>query len=587
MTYIGASNNNNTLLEQLDWAYLVCRLGGATSTECPTQAVPVGSGAGVAAGPRFVISGVTNGTVAGTRVLESFFSTDMLPTPLSPSSPYRLVYRNGTTILANLGLPVQTESAHAHDDDGPVPPALTLFSGAFDFQTAATRIELWNGNPGTGTLLYSRDRTGAPVLSSLSVASSGGGAANYTNDAVDVDFAPALSADGRWIAWAAFIPTEGTPSITIRVAPVDDVSQQVRLMSGVDEVDSADPAWCADGSRLAYTDPIDGGVWTVSLEIVGSAASFGTPALLYDAAAPGHFDASRPTWSPDCAQLAFEADNDIWRIDANGDNLVALTDDDASHDPSWSPDPSDNRVAFVHETSAGFAPVAAGGPATATYASFVSPTPRRPTALLAPLQLTVNTTGDGDDGTCNAAHCSLREAINAANASPNDTTPDQISFGITPAGPHSINPGTALPALTEAVIIDGTTQPGWAAAPIIEVNGTGAPAGTDGFSVTAGAAGSTIRGLAINRFPHDGIHVSGNDTVIEANYIGLALDGTTNSGNGSEGVNVQSTGLTTSPGSGSGRSEHQASATSFPGTATTESALPDPARSRTPSSAET
>ena len=67
MTYIASGNNNNTLLEQLDWAYLICRLGGATSTECPTPAVPVGSGAGVAAGPRFVISGVTDGTTGGTR----------------------------------------------------------------------------------------------------------------------------------------------------------------------------------------------------------------------------------------------------------------------------------------------------------------------------------------------------------------------------------------------------------------------------------------------------------------------------------------------------------------------------------------
>ena len=29
----------------------------------------------------------------------------------------------------------------------------------------------------------------------------------------------------------------------------------------------------------------------------------------------------------------------------------------------------------------------------------------------------VNTTDDTNDGTCNATHCSLREAINAANAS--------------------------------------------------------------------------------------------------------------------------------------------------------------------------
>ena len=266
MTYITAANNNNTLLEQIDWAYLICRLGGATSTECPAPAVPVGSGAGVAAGPRFVISGVTNGTPGvGTQVLESFFSADMLPTPQVAASPYRLVYRaaNGS-ILSNFGLPVQTEdSAHSHDDDGPTGSApLTLFSGAFDFPGTPARIELWNGNPPGGQLLYFRDRTDPPALTSISTTPAGGGPTNYTNDPVNIDFAPALSADGRWIAWPAFIPSEGTLNIVVRVAPTDNVSQQARLSDG-DDIDSTDPAWCSDATRLAYVDRNDGGLWTI------------------------------------------------------------------------------------------------------------------------------------------------------------------------------------------------------------------------------------------------------------------------------------------------------------------------------------
>jgi CSLREA domain-containing protein len=34
------------------------------------------------------------------------------------------------------------------------------------------------------------------------------------------------------------------------------------------------------------------------------------------------------------------------------------------------------------------------------------------------VSFTVNSANDADDGTCNATHCSLREAINAANAAP-------------------------------------------------------------------------------------------------------------------------------------------------------------------------
>ena len=149
MTYVSAANNNNTLLEQADWAYLICKLGGATNAECPTQSVPVGSGAGVAAGPRFVISGVTDGTAAGTNVLESFFSADMLPTAEDPASPYRLVYLLGNTVLRDIGVPTTDEdSAHDHEGDAHEDPGLSLFSAAFDFSEGADRIELRSGSAG-------------------------------------------------------------------------------------------------------------------------------------------------------------------------------------------------------------------------------------------------------------------------------------------------------------------------------------------------------------------------------------------------------------------------------------------------------
>src|SRR4051812_2764616 len=40
---------------------------------------------------------------------------------------------------------------------------------------------------------------------------------------------------------------------------------------------------------------------------------------------------------------------------------------------------------------------------------------------------TVTTLADNDDGTCDVSHCSLREAINAANAAAGD---DTITFGV-------------------------------------------------------------------------------------------------------------------------------------------------------------
>src|SRR5687767_12844244 len=56
--------------------------------------------------------------------------------------------------------------------------------------------------------------------------------------------------------------------------------------------------------------------------------------------------------------------------------------------------------------------------------------------------LLVNTTDDASDGACNATHCSLREAIIAANTT---AALDTIAFNIGGTPPHVIRPSTLLP----------------------------------------------------------------------------------------------------------------------------------------------
>ena len=107
---------------------------------------------------------------------------------------------------------------------------------------------------------------------------------------------------------------------------------------------------------------------------------------------------------------------------------------------------------------------------------------------------TVNATADTDDGVCNAANCTLREAINAANA---NAGTDTIRFVIG-SGPKSIAPLSPLPTIVAPVVIDGTSQPGFSGTPIIELDGSGAGVGANGLYVTAG--GSLVTGLVINRF---------------------------------------------------------------------------------------
>ena len=87
-------------------------------------------------------------------------------------------------------------------------------------------------------------------------------------------------------------------------------------------------------------------------------------------------------------------------------------------------------------------------------------------AALAPTTFTVNSPNDVNDGTCNASHCSLREAINAANANPGR---DTIAFQLT--GSQLIQPTSQLPVLTGPVVINGTTDSDFAGSPVIELAG--------------------------------------------------------------------------------------------------------------------
>lgn len=130
---------------------------------------------------------------------------------------------------------------------------------------------------------------------------------------------------------------------------------------------------------------------------------------------------------------------------------------------------------------------------------------------------------------------SLRQAIFDSNATPGVQT---IVFQIVGAGVRTFTPATALPDITQPVIIDGYTQPGASANTLtegdnatllIELNGNGGA--FNGLSITGG--GSTVRGLVINRFGLSGIRLSGSGgSTVEGCFIGTNPAGLTANGNG-------------------------------------------------------
>jgi hypothetical protein len=154
-----------------------------------------------------------------------------------------------------------------------------------------------------------------------------------------------------------------------------------------------------------------------------------------------------------------------------------------------------------------------------------------------PSAYVVTTTADGGAG-------SLRDAITKINAdanhsqyaSPGNPGVDEIDFHITAAsdtgggynpatGVATIRPLSALPAVTAPVVLDGTSQPGFAGSPLVQLSGDFAGAGADGLDVTAG--GSTVRGLAVNHFGGAGLVLTGGGgNTIAGNYVGTDPTGT-------------------------------------------------------------
>ncbi|HWR64898.1 MAG TPA: choice-of-anchor Q domain-containing protein [Bellilinea sp.] len=148
----------------------------------------------------------------------------------------------------------------------------------------------------------------------------------------------------------------------------------------------------------------------------------------------------------------------------------------------------------------------------------------------APLQRSpyvVNAGGDGNDGRCDFLNCTLREAVVAANGAANGAVPDRIHFNLPGTGPFVLGLTSALPTLSDPVIVDGTTQSGFSGTPLIVLQGSQAGSTVNGLTLATNA--SQINSLAITGFGSSGIVVSsGQGNSFLGNQIfdngGLGID---------------------------------------------------------------
>jgi hypothetical protein len=157
---------------------------------------------------------------------------------------------------------------------------------------------------------------------------------------------------------------------------------------------------------------------------------------------------------------------------------------------------------------------------------------------------TIVVSTDVDKNTPGVGLASLREAITAAN---NGAGLDTIGFNIAGGGVRTITPSSALPTITDTVVLDGYTQPGASANTLatgsdavlqIALDGSSLGGAENGLAVTAD--GCTIRGLVIHSFPVDGIEiVGGSSNTIEGNFIGTDAAGGVALGNDNAGVRIR------------------------------------------------
>jgi tricorn protease-like protein len=171
------------------------------------------------------------------------------------------------------------------------------------------------------------------------IASNGTGERRVSTSPVsDVD--PAWSADGSKIAFTS--ERDGNREIYVMNA---DGSNLVRLTNSPSSDDR--PAWSPDGTKIVFVSARDG---TADIYVMNADGT--NPVRLTNSAA---YDAE-PAWSPDGSRIAFSSDRDgttaIWVMNADGSaptRLTTIASPRGDRQPAWSPDGT--KIAFSRKSA--------------------------------------------------------------------------------------------------------------------------------------------------------------------------------------------------------------------------------------------
>lgn len=143
---------------------------------------------------------------------------------------------------------------------------------------------------------------------------------------------------------------------------------------------------------------------------------------------------------------------------------------------------------------------------------------------------------DPSDGICDAYHCNLREAIEAANSTHGKS---RIYFALPARSLYRIFPRAALPPLNGTLLLDGTSQEGTLCPkPVVQLDGSLIDASEDVNGLEIFGDSMTVRGLIISNFSGHGVLVRGDENTLQCLFIGTDAEGYLAAGNRGNGIAV-------------------------------------------------
>lgn len=190
-----------------------------------------------------------------------------------------------------------------------------------------------NWSPDGQKIVFSSNRTGDYEVFVMDA--DGGNQTNLSNDPNDYNGQGCFSADGTKIA---YLDSDG--SATSEIFTMDaDGDNQSKLFPGPGYVDG-DPEWSPDGTRIAFES---------NRVVLNMQNQYDVFVMDADGQNQVNLTPGSPTtdqdaaWSPDSSTIVFnsarDGDDEIFRIGADGSNLVQLTHNDSSDvHASFSPD---------------------------------------------------------------------------------------------------------------------------------------------------------------------------------------------------------------------------------------------------------